>query len=76
MVHAYVMVVTEAGTSPAVLSAVTEFEDVTEAHIVAGEWDIIVEVDVDRVYEVLKLVSSELSTVEGVEATRTYIALE
>lgn len=76
MVHAYVMVTTESGKSPAVLSTVTEFEDVTEGHIVAGEWDLIVEVDVDRIYEVLKLASSKVATVEGVEATRTYIVLE
>ncbi|SFL56317.1 AsnC family protein [Halogranum rubrum] len=76
MVHAYVMVATESGKSPAVLSTVSEFENVTESHIVAGEWDLVVEVDADRIYEVLKLVSSNVGTVEGVEATRTYIALE
>lgn len=76
MVHAYVMVATGSGGSPDVLSAVREFERVTEAHIVAGEWDLVVEVDADRVYEVLSLVSAEIGTVEGVDATRTYIVLE
>jgi DNA-binding Lrp family transcriptional regulator len=76
MVHAYVMVATESGESPEVLSDVTGFESVTEAHIIAGEWDLVVEVEADRVYEILKLVSSEVGTVEGVQSTRTYIVLE
>jgi DNA-binding Lrp family transcriptional regulator len=76
MVHAYVMVVTGSGTSPEVLSAVRAFENVTEAHIIAGEWDLVVEVEADRVYEILRLVSAEIGTVEDVGATRTYIVLE
>lgn len=76
MVHAYVMVATESGTSPEVLSSVGEFENVTEGHIIAGEWDLLVEVEADRIYEVLKLVSSKIGTVDGVESTRTYIVLE
>ncbi|SEP24057.1 transcriptional regulator, AsnC family [Halogranum amylolyticum] len=76
MVHAYVMVATESGGSPDVLATVRKFDRVTEAHIVAGEWDLVVEVDADRVYEILSLVSSEIGTVAGVDATRTYIVLE
>lgn len=76
MVHAYVMVATGSGMSPEVLASVEEFEYVTEGHIIAGEWDLVVEVDAERVYEVLKLVSSEIGTVDGVESTRTYIVLE
>lgn len=76
MVHAYVMITAGSGVAPDVLSAVSEFENVTEAHIIAGEWDLIAEVEADQVYEVLKLVSSEIGTVEGVGTTRTYIVLE
>lgn len=76
MVHAYVMVVTGSGASPEVLSAVSEFENVTEAHIIAGEWDLVVEVEAEKVYEILRLVSSEIGTVDGVGTTRTYMVLE
>lgn len=76
MVHAYVMVVTASGKSPEVLSEIIEFDGVAEAHILAGEWDLVVEVDAERVYDVLKLVSSNIGNVDGVGSTRTYIVLE
>lgn len=76
MVHAYVMVTVASGQSPEVLADLRESEDVTEAHIIAGEWDIVAELDAERVYDVLKTVSADLGNVEGVGSTRTYIVLE
>jgi DNA-binding Lrp family transcriptional regulator len=52
MVHAFVMVKTAAGKSESLLADVREEDHVVEAHIVAGEYDIIGEVDVDEVYQV------------------------
>jgi len=76
MVHAFIMVQTDAGKSEDLLDAVQGFDGVTEAHIVAGDFDIIVEVDTDEVYEVLHTASSDIQDLDGVADTKTYISLE
>lgn len=76
MVHAIIMIKTDAGTSEAVVSEIRSLGNVAEAHIVAGEFDVIAEVDVGEVYEVLETVSGEIQGVDSVDDTRTYISLE
>ena len=75
MVHAYVMVITAAGTSGDVLASATALPGVTEAHIVAGDYDLVVEMERDTVTDILHVVSSELGEIEGVGTTRTYVAI-
>jgi DNA-binding Lrp family transcriptional regulator len=69
------MVKTDAGKSEEMVEATREVERVTEAHIVAGDYDIIAEVDTDEVYEVLKTASSGIQGLDGVADTKTYISL-
>lgn len=75
MVHAFIMVKTGAGTSEGLVGPIRDLSPVSEAHIVAGDWDIVVEVDADEVYDVLKTASSRIQGLEGVTDTKTYIAL-
>lgn len=76
MVHAFVMVKTGVGVSESLIDDIRALASVTEAHIVAGEFDIIVEVEVDEVYEVLHTTAREIQALDGVEETKTYISLE
>jgi DNA-binding Lrp family transcriptional regulator len=76
MVHAFVMVKTTAGSAESLLSEVRTIDHITEAHIVAGDYDIIAEVDVEEVYDVLQTVSSNIRGFGGVPDTKTYISLE
>ncbi|WP_411964394.1 Lrp/AsnC ligand binding domain-containing protein [Haloferax sp. YSMS24] len=76
MVHAFIMVKTGAGESEQLLGPIRELETVTEAHIVAGAYDIIAEVDTGEVYEVLKTASSRVQGLQGVTDTKTYISLD
>jgi DNA-binding Lrp family transcriptional regulator len=76
MVHAFIMVKTGAGESEKLLDPVRGVEAVTEAHIVAGAYDIIAEVDADAVYEVLQAASSGIQGLDGVTDTKTYIAMD
>lgn len=76
MVHAFVfvdVVTGDAGKLPTLLSAV---DGVTESHVVAGDHDVVVEVDADSVYDVLSTVTEGIRPLEGIERTRTYVALE
>ncbi|WP_336343510.1 Lrp/AsnC ligand binding domain-containing protein [Halalkalicoccus ordinarius] len=76
MVHAFVMVKTGAGRSEEMVEATRELEAITEAHIVAGNYDIIAEVETDEVYEVLQAASSGIQGLDGIADTKTYISLD
>ncbi|AGB32915.1 Transcription regulator AsnC-type-like protein [Natrinema pellirubrum DSM 15624] len=75
MVHAFIMVKTAAGKSERLLAEIGDLESITDAHIVAGNYDIIAEVDTPEVYDVLQTVSSDLQALDGVTDTKTYIAM-
>lgn len=76
MVDAFVMIRTGAGRSEEVVAEVRAIEGVAEAHIVAGEFDIMTEVTAEEVYDVLRTASSSIQDLDGVTETRTYIALD
>jgi DNA-binding Lrp family transcriptional regulator len=76
MVHAFIMVKTAAGRSEDVLQAVRGLDKISEAHVVAGDYDVIAEADADEVYDVLHAASSDISGVEGVADTKTYMAID
>ena len=70
------MVKTAAGRSGDVLDAVHGLDRVSEAHVVAGDYDVIVEADADEVYDVLHAASSDISGLDGVADTKTYMAID
>ncbi len=76
MVHAFIMVKTVTGKSEGLLADIRELGSVSEAHIVAGDYDIIAEVDASEVYGVLDVASSGIQGQGGVTGTRTYIAMD
>ncbi|WP_458187485.1 Lrp/AsnC family transcriptional regulator [Haladaptatus sp. NG-WS-4] len=76
MIRAYTTVITHAGASTEVIEAIRDLPSVTEAHVVAGEFDVIVEIEADDVYGVQETVTSEIGSLDGVGRTRTYIQLD
>lgn len=76
MVHAFVMIQTDVAASESLLGMIRDLGPVTEAHIVAGEYDLIVELSVEEVYDVLKTTASEIQSLDGVLETKTYMSLE
>ncbi|MFB6305147.1 MAG: Lrp/AsnC family transcriptional regulator [Haloferacaceae archaeon] len=76
MVRAFVMVKTEAGEAERLTAAIRDVEDVIEAHVVAGAYDVIAEVEADEVYEVLGAAADGIRSLDGVTDTRTYIAMD
>ena len=75
MVHAFIMVKAGAGAATDVCDDLGEMDGVTDAHVVAGRYDVIAEVGGDEVENVLQTVSSDIGTVPGVTDTKTYISL-
>jgi DNA-binding Lrp family transcriptional regulator len=70
------MVKTATGGIEAALDEVTGLPGVEEAHVVAGDYDIIVEVEGSDVKESIRTVSTDVREIEGIVDTKTYIALE
>ncbi|WP_159903532.1 Lrp/AsnC ligand binding domain-containing protein [Salinirussus salinus] len=76
MVRAFILVKTSPGEAAAVAKAVHDQAAVEEAHVVAGQYDVIVEAVGEEVYDVIDGVATGLRDVTGVADTRTYICLE
>ena len=76
MVRAFIMVKTAAGKSADLQNRIREMDAVLEAHVVAGQYDIIVEAEGEEVYTVIHTVATDLNELDGVTDTRTYICLE
>lgn len=75
MVRGFVMVKTTTEDTERVLAAVHELEAVKEGHVVAGDWDIIAELDVPEVYDILSTVSDQVRSLDGVTDTKTYVSM-
>ncbi|PSQ04133.1 ArsR family transcriptional regulator [Halobacteriales archaeon QS_4_69_31] len=75
MVRAFIMVKTAAGKSEDLLTTIREIDGVEEAHIVAGQYDIIVEAVSDEVYDLMHSVATNIRDIDGVADTETYICL-
>ena len=76
MVVAYVMVKAFTGEAERLRREIEAISGVTSAHIVAGDVDVIAKVDVETPADVSRVAATEIQNVEGVEDTRTYIAME
>lgn len=75
MVRAYVTIVTGAGTSRDVVEQLRAVPGVLKADIVAGEFDVVAEVETDSESDLLALVTDEIQSIEGVGRTSTCIVL-
>lgn len=76
MVHAFVMVKTDVAASESLLADIRTIPAVSEAHIVAGAYDLIVELMLDEVYAVLQTATTDIQSLDGILQTKTYISLE
>jgi len=76
MVRAFIMVKTAAGKSADLQNQIREMAAVLDASVVAGQYDIIVEAEAEEVYDVIHTVATEVTELDGVVDTRTYICLE
>lgn len=76
MVRAFIMVEATVGHEEELADAIRDLDRVTEAHVVAGDFDVIVEARGEEVYEVIHDVATKVRGMDHVEDTKTYICLE
>lgn len=76
MVIAYVLIKANVLTVDQIRDMITELAGVEEAHIIAGDVDIIAKVVVETPAAVREIVASGVLTIDGVENTYSYISME
>ncbi|MFC4246598.1 Lrp/AsnC family transcriptional regulator [Natribaculum luteum] len=75
MVHAFVAVVVSAGTERELVEQIREHPAVTEAFVVTGDFDVIVDLETETTQELLRAVTEGIRALESVGTTRTYVCL-
>lgn len=75
-VRAYVMVKAYTGDADRLRSDIAAIDGVEDVHIVAGDVDLIAKVDVETPAEVKDITATAIQNLDGVEDTRTYIAMD
>ena len=76
MVTAYIMVKANTGDADRLRSEIEAVDGVQEAHIVAGDVDLIAKVVVDSPAEVKDVAATHIQGIEGIESTQTYVAMD
>ena len=76
VVTAYVMVKANTGEADRLKTDLRAVEGVEDAHIVAGDVDFIVKVKVDSPAAVKDIAATAIQSLDGVEDTQTYIAMD
>lgn len=76
MVSAYVMIKANTGEADRLREDLAAIDGVERAHIVAGDVDLIVRIDVETPAEVKDIAATAIQEIPGVENTQTYIAMD
>ena len=76
MVTAYIMVKAHTGEADRLKHEIEAVEGVVDAHIVAGDIDLIAKVKVDSPAQVKDVAATHIQAIDGVENTQTYIAMD
>lgn len=76
MARAFIMIKVDSGHAEEVRQDIADLPRVREAHVVAGEFDIIAEAEAEEVYEVIHSAATDIRGIAPVTDTRTYMCLE
>ena len=76
MVFAYVLVRADAGKEREILSKVKDFSEIKDVHMIYGEWDVIIKIEVKNVESITSFVVDKLRGIDAVKLTSTMIVAE
>jgi DNA-binding Lrp family transcriptional regulator len=76
VVVAYVAIKASTSEADRLLETVSQVDGVVDAHIVAGDVDLIAKLNVDSPAAVKQVAAENLGGIDGVESTTTYVAME
>jgi len=72
MINAYILITMRPGNSDITIKEMRKLENVEKISVVAGEYDIVVRVQVENLEELLE-VTNEIQMVDGVKKTTTQV---
>ncbi len=73
MIKAYVLVVANPGATKELYEALRKIPGVEECHEVMGPYDIVVEIQVENLSDVPKVLSDHIRGLDGVESTTSLV---
>lgn len=73
---AYVLINTEIGCIPEVLTAIQKIKNVTEAHSVYGVYDIVAKIEAETMGKLKDVVTWKIRRLNNVRSTLTMIVME
>ena len=73
---AYILVKAHSAEADRMLADLLAIDGVVSGHIVAGDADVIVKLDVPSSTDVKPIVTESIQSVAGVESTQTFLAME
>jgi DNA-binding Lrp family transcriptional regulator len=73
MVKAYVLIVTNPGKTKHVLAGLKKLDHIVELHEVMGPYDIVVEVEVDQLSDIPKVLGEGIRPIDGIESTTSLV---
>jgi DNA-binding Lrp family transcriptional regulator len=76
MVIAYVLIKANTSEADRLLDDISALDDVLDAHVVAGDVDLIAKVEVETPQAVKEIVANKIQAMDGVENTETYISMD
>jgi DNA-binding Lrp family transcriptional regulator len=74
-IKAYVLVVTDPGTTKGVIDILRSVPGVVEAHEVMGPYDIVVEVEVENLTDMPPVLGERIRKVPGIHSTTSLVTL-
>ena len=76
MVFAYVLVRADAGKEREILAKIKGLTEVKDSHMIYGEWDVIIKIEVKDVESITSFVVDKLRGIDAVKLTSTMIVAE
>lgn len=76
MVVAYILVKANSGEADRILGEISDIDGVVDAHVVAGDVDFIVKVEVDSPAAVKEISANQIQRIRGIETTETYLSMD
>jgi DNA-binding Lrp family transcriptional regulator len=73
MIKAYVLVVTNPGSTREVVAALADVPGVQEMHEVMGPYDIVIEIEVESLRDVPPILSDRIRSIPGIESTTSLV---
>ena len=74
-IKAYVLIVTDPVKTKDVMARIRSIEAVKNSYEVMGPYDIIVEIEVDDLSDVPKILGEGIRRIEGIESTTSLVAI-